>query len=167
MEPQERQSLGRIIAGLHWQARIYFDNALAPFGLSSGTLPLLGSLLRRDGLNQQELSERLHVDKATITRMVSKLIKLGYVRRDKDPDDKRAYRLFATQKARDIDPDIKQVLRGWTAILSEGFTGEEKDQAFALLTRYQGKNEMAWPSRATLAADLGISQRTVQRLIHF
>jgi len=135
MEQQERQSLGRIIAGLHWQVRVYFDNALAPFGLSSGTLPLLRSLLRRDGLNQQELSERLHVDKATITRMIGKRMESGYVRREKDPADKRAYQLFATQKAHAIAPEIKQVLRDWTAILSEGFTDEEKKQAFALLTR--------------------------------
>lgn len=135
MKSHEQPSLGRLIACLHRQSRIYFDNALAPFGLSSGTLPLLGSLLRQDGLNQQELSEHLHVDKATITRMISKLIELGYVRREHDPADKRAYRLFATRKARDIDPEVRQVLRGWTAILSEGFTNEEKELAFTFLTR--------------------------------
>jgi DNA-binding MarR family transcriptional regulator len=135
MKHHDQPSLGRLIACLHRQSRIYFDHALAPFGLSSGTLPLMGTLLRRDGTNQQELSEHLNVDKATITRMVSKLIEQGYVRREQDPDDKRAYRLFATQKARDIDPHIRQVLRGWTEILSDGFTDEEKDQAYALLNR--------------------------------
>lgn len=35
----------------------------------------------------------------------------------------------------------------------------------AVLVRYQGSNASAWPSRARLAADLGVTQRTVRRLI--
>jgi DNA-binding MarR family transcriptional regulator len=93
------------------------------------------SLLRQDGLNQQELSERLHVDKATITRMVSKLMKQCYVRREQDPDDKRAYRLFATQQAHDVSSEVRQVLRGWTTVLVEGFSEEEKELAMKLLKR--------------------------------
>ncbi len=135
MRPHEQTSLGRMIACLHRQSRVYFDNVLAPLGLSSGTMPVLGSLLRQDGLNQQELSGHLHVDKATITRMIGKLIDLGYVRREQDPADNRAYRLFATQKARDIEPDVRQAQRSWADILAEGFTDGEKDQAFALLNR--------------------------------
>lgn len=135
MHHRDRPSLGRLIACVHRQSRIYFDHALAPFGLSSGTLPLMGTLLHHDGMTQQELSDHLNVDKATITRMVGKLLEHGYVRREHDPNDKRAYRLFATQKARDIDPEVRQALRGWTDILSDGFTDDEKEQAFALLRR--------------------------------
>ena len=71
MKHHDRPSLGRLIACLHRQARMYFDRALAPFGLSSGTLPLMGALLHHDGMTQQELSDHLNVDKATITRMVT------------------------------------------------------------------------------------------------
>jgi DNA-binding MarR family transcriptional regulator len=135
MENQERVSLGRLLASLHWQARSYFDKELEQFGLSSGTLPVIIRLLRRDSLNQQKLSERLYVDKATITRMVGKLVKQGYVRREQDPEDKRAYRLFATQRAREIEPKIKQILRKWMFILVEGFSDEEKELAIDLLKR--------------------------------
>ncbi|PIE33862.1 MarR family transcriptional regulator [candidate division KSB3 bacterium] len=132
---EQYHSFGRLIDCLSRQARRYFEKELAPFGLGSGALPVLTALLRHDGINQQELSEKLHVDKATITRTITTLITLDYVRRAKDPDDQRAYRLFPTQKARDIEPGIRKVLHVWTAILSEGFSREEREMALFLLRR--------------------------------
>ena len=130
---KHHESLGRVIACLHRHARSYFEKELAPFGLGSGALPVLMALLRKDGLNQQELSEKLHVDKATTTRAISKLVKMDYVQREKDQDDNRAYRLFVTQKAREIAPEIRKILHSWTAILAEDLTEKEKESALGLL----------------------------------
>jgi DNA-binding MarR family transcriptional regulator len=132
---EHHESLGRLIGCLHRHARSYFEKELTPFGLGSGALPVLMSLLHYDGINQRELSETLHVDKATTTRAITKLTELGYVRRERDPIDHRAYRLFVTQKARKIAPDIRNVLHAWTVILSEGFTAEEQQIALTLLKR--------------------------------
>lgn len=130
---EHHDSLGRVVGCLHRHARIYFEKELAPFGLGSGAFPVLMHLLHKDGMTQQELTEKLHVDKATITRVITKLVKSGYVRRERDPDDKRAYRLFVTQKARETSSEIRKVLRAWTAILAEGLTDEEQDTALKLL----------------------------------
>lgn len=132
---ERRESLGRLISCLHRHARSYFEKKLAPFGLGSGALHVVMILMHHDGINQQELSEKLHVDKANTTRTITKLIKEGYVRREKDQIDKRAYRLFITQKARDTAPKIREVLHSWTAIMAEGLTDEEKEIAMALLKR--------------------------------
>jgi DNA-binding MarR family transcriptional regulator len=132
---EQHESLGRIIACLHRQARSHFEKKLAPFHLGSGTLPVLMTLLRHDGMNQQELSERLHVDKATTTRAITKLVKEDYVTRATDLQDHRAYRLFVTKKARKTAPQIQKVLSSWTEILVEGFTPEEKKTTLLLLQR--------------------------------
>lgn len=130
---KHQESIGRLIACLYHQARGYFDREFAPYNLGSGTFPVLKVLLHHDGINQQELSAKLHVDKATTTRAITKLVKLGYVRRERDPHDLRAYRLFVTQKARDIAPKIREVLQSWTTILAEGLTDQEKETALSLL----------------------------------
>ncbi len=129
----QHESLGRVIAYLYRQTRSYFEKELAHFDIGSGALPVLMSLLRKDGINQQELSKMLHVDKATTTRVITQLIKKGYVQREQDPLDHRAYRLFVTQKARACAPGIRKVLHAWTAILAEGLTDEEKATALTLL----------------------------------
>jgi DNA-binding MarR family transcriptional regulator len=133
MEHQE--SLGRLIACLQRHARSYFEKELSQFGIGSGSLGVLIVLLHKDGINQQELSEKLHVDKATTTRAIMKLLKKGYVRREKDQTDNRAYRLFITQKAQGIAPEIKNTLQSWSAILADGFTKEEQETALELLRR--------------------------------
>lgn len=134
--PKEHQdNLGRLIADLYRQAHRYFEHHLAHLGLGSGTLPVLIRLLHHDGLNQQELSERLQVDKATITRMIAKLCTLGYVRREKDANDNRAYRVFTTPKAQEIAPEIRRILHSWPDILTENFTPEEKEAALHMLQR--------------------------------
>lgn len=51
-----------------------------------------------------------------------------------------------------------------SALLDKGLSPIERI-LLALLARYQGGNDRAWPSRSMLAADLGTSERTVKRLI--
>ncbi len=47
-------------------------------------------------LSQQDLSERLLVDKSNLTGLVGSLENLGFVKRRKSPDDRRFYRLTLT-----------------------------------------------------------------------
>ena len=53
----------------------------------------------------------------------------------------------------------------WVCVLIDKALTPNERILGALLARYQGNNESAWPSRATLANDLGASERTVERLI--
>ena len=133
LKMEHQESLGRLIGCLHRHARSYFERELAPFDLGSGTLSVLMALLHHDGINQQELSQKLHVDKATTTRAITKLVRIGYVEREKDQTDSRAYKLSLTPKTRAIAPEIQQVLHSWTAILAHGLTDKEKDTALKLL----------------------------------
>jgi DNA-binding MarR family transcriptional regulator len=129
------ETSGRLIACLYRHAQSYFEQHLAHLGLGSGTMQVLMILVKHDDLSQQELSAKLQVDKATITRAVTKLCKEGYVVREKDAADRRAYKLFVTQKARDAAPEIKKIRQAWTTILLEGFISKEEALAMAFLKR--------------------------------
>ena len=131
----QQKSLGRLISYLYRQAQRYFEREFSEYGLGQGTFAYLHLLLHRDGINQQELSERLRVDKATTTRALKKLVELGFVRRERDSHDHRAYRIFLTQKARDLEPEFMRARRVWTDLLADGFTQEERDSALKLLER--------------------------------
>lgn len=43
-------------------------------------------------------------------RTIKKLMELGYVRKESDSRDSRAYKLYLTQSAKDIIPEIKIIL---------------------------------------------------------
>jgi DNA-binding MarR family transcriptional regulator len=129
------KSIGFWLSSIHRRAKSYYEKDLSKFGLGSGTHVFLTELFHQDGINQQELSEKLQVDKATTTRAVKKLVELGYVKREKDKVDNRAYNIFLTRKAKEIVPEIRKIRRSWNAILSHGFTNEEKKSMLDLLRR--------------------------------
>lgn len=133
MSPSD--SLIKLIHRLHREARTYFEKEMAEHGLVTGSHRVLEELFYQDGMNQQELSDRLSVDKATTTRVIRKLVAAGYVKRHTDPFDKRAYRLFLTPKGRQIAPELSKKRRSWTRILSTGFTREENKTVLDLLKR--------------------------------
>ena len=131
----EQESIGRIINCLHRQAARYFEREMAKFDLSSGTYHYLITLFHKDGINQNELTKRLRFDKANTARSLKKLQELGYIKRVRDEHDARAYMIYLTDKAIAIKPHIKNILRHWSKILTDGFMPEEKKQAVQLVKR--------------------------------
>ncbi len=131
--PQD--SLGRWIWIIHRHCQIHLNKRLEKYGLGSGQFRFFHELAHFPGISQEHLSERLEVDKATTTRAIQKLIKLGYVRRSRDKEDKRAYKLYLSPLGQELVPVLKEELRGLTARLSTGFSGDEQEEIFAYLRR--------------------------------
>ena len=129
------ESVGHLISCLHRHAHVYFDKKMSKFELGSGTFIFLLPLYHHDGINQNELTKKLHFDKATTTRAIQKLLDLKYIKREKDEKDNRAYKLHITPKAEEIKPEIIKFLQSWTQILTEGFSVEEKKITIKLLNR--------------------------------
>ena len=85
----------------------------------------LANLYRNNGLNQEELAEILNIDKGTTARAIKKLEEEGFIKREKDENDKRAYKLYVTQKAENIKEEIFEILREWEEILLCDLSEEE------------------------------------------
>ncbi len=128
-------SVGKYISVLHRFGQSYIHKQLEEYHIGSGQYIFLIHLLFHDGIRQEDLACRLGMDKGTTARAVKKLEQEGYVRRQIDCSDQRAYQIFATQKAKDIEKEIIYALQSWTRILTDSFTEEEKKQALYLLGR--------------------------------
>lgn len=98
----------------------YIDKELAKFNLTIGTYPYLLVLNKNEGISQNEISRELNVDKAMSARTVKKLIKLGYIRKEENREDIRSYKLYTTDKAKSIIPEIIEILNDFTNILVQG-----------------------------------------------
>ena len=128
-------SLGRWVWIIHRHSQVYIDNQLEKFGFGSGQVRFLMELSRADGINQEQLSERLEVDKATTARAVKKLMELGYIERVRDQQDHRVYRLHLSKKGRDLLPLVREEMQGLTRRLARDFSDEERVQTLDLLRR--------------------------------
>jgi DNA-binding MarR family transcriptional regulator len=76
--------------------------------------PSYGSVLiplfEEDGLRMGELAARARLAKQTMTTLIRLAERDGLVRRERDPDDGRAFRVFLTARARAFRPVAERVL---------------------------------------------------------
>ena len=110
-------------------------HACKPYNIGSGQYPVLLVLSSKDGSSQQEISNILNVDKATGGRAIKKLVDAGYVERKQDPEDRRVYNVFLTEKGREIVSTIRKILSHWIGVLSSNFTREEEELVMQLLEK--------------------------------
>jgi DNA-binding MarR family transcriptional regulator len=77
-----------------------FDEQLVPHGLTSVQFGLLNRLASADGLVQAELSRRMAIEPATLTGILQRLERDGWLRRSCDANNRRLQRVWLTEKAR-------------------------------------------------------------------
>ena len=106
--------------------QIYLDKALKEYELSSGSYPYLLTLTKNEGISQNKISKELGYDKAMSARTITKLIKLGYIDRKEDEADSRAYRLYLTQKAKDVIPKVLEEIHKLVHLITKDLSEEEK-----------------------------------------
>ncbi len=119
--------IGKLISFLYRYSQMYLDKELAPYHIGAGQFYILMPLYKNDGINQESLSQSLRINKAAITRAIQKLIKEGYVFRQKSGEDKRSYQVFLTEKGRQIEPHIKQIALKWEDILLSEFDSDHRN----------------------------------------
>jgi len=81
---------------MHRQA----EAALSRFDLTANQFVLLGLLDERDGVSQRDLVDRASSDPNTIRPVLKSLERKGWIRRELDPNDGRAWLVEITSKGR-------------------------------------------------------------------
>mgnify|MGYP002399948809 FL=1 len=134
MDRQER-SPGRWIATLFRRSRVHLDRVFEPMGLGKGLYLYLALLSRNEGLTQHQLAVELAFDEGTVARAVQRLTDSGWLRKERDGRDGRAFRVYLAPLAHEIMPRVLQELEAWNGLLVQGFTAEEREIALRLLVR--------------------------------
>jgi Transcriptional regulators len=132
------EHLGKHISLLYRQSQIYFNAELKKYRLGSGQYIFLLSLLKNEGINQEQLADIVKIDKTTTARAVAKLEREGYLTRETSLEDKRAYILHSTEKARSIQKVLGEILDRWNDSMLADFTAEDKNTLRRLLDRAIG-----------------------------
>ena len=115
--------------------RRYYDRRAAALGVTTAQWRVIAHLGHSPGLKQVELAERLDVEPITACRIVDRLEEAGLVERQRDPEDRRAWRLVLTDKAQPIYTKLGELAEEMAAEAFEGFSIEELEAARAKLAR--------------------------------
>jgi DNA-binding MarR family transcriptional regulator len=118
----DRDDLGFLLAKAtqRWNELLQDRLRVAGWG---AVRPSYGSILvplfEEDGLRIGELARRARLSKQTLTTMVRLLERDGLVRRERDPDDGRAFRIVLTAKARRFEPVAERTLEELAALAQQ------------------------------------------------
>ena len=129
------QNIGKYIGEIHRASGIYFTKKFSKFGIGAGQYLFLLNLYTHDGITQEELTDKVKLDKATTARAIKRLEDEGYVNRVKKENDRRAYNLKLTEKAEQIREEVYLIMDEWETEVRNCLTNEESQELMNLLNK--------------------------------
>lgn len=105
----------------------------------NGIVPSHGDILvclyEKNGLSVKELTEKIHRTQPTVTVLVDKLQKLGYVQRIKSWEDSRVTLIKLTEKGIELEPIFRKISEKLNTVIYGDLTNTEKVQLEHLLKK--------------------------------
>jgi len=126
MPPFYTESPGFLLAQVCRLHHTRVRAALDSLGLFRGQPPVLHLLHEEDGLTHGALATRLGVTPATVTKMLRRMEKAGWVIRRPDTSDQRVSRAYLSEAGRAVIVEMDAALQRLDEEALAGFTLEER-----------------------------------------
>ncbi|CUQ26420.1 MarR family transcriptional regulator [Clostridium baratii] len=135
MKLDEEFSFHRLLGEV---VRLHFSlshSNLEKEGLYPGQPPLLCALHHHGGLSQKDIANKLNLKPATITVMIKRLEKSGFITKTPDEKDQRISRIYLTDKGNQACDSLKSIVNGIDNICLNNFSKEELENLRFLLNK--------------------------------
>lgn len=107
----DRESIGFLVGALLRRKRLAFRTLLAPFQVTPRQYAVLSRLWQQDSLTLTELARRLYADPSSLCRTVVLMEKSGLVRRQRDEEDRRVFRLTLSTRGHALKRQLRRLVR--------------------------------------------------------
>ena len=122
----------------------FVGGEMSRMGFGPGQFFLLSELYAEEGLSQDELSQRVGVDKSNTSRALAKLEKFGLIQRKNDPNNHKVKKVYLRSKAHRVRKEFKEIQQQWNEELLKGFTKKEKAALITSLIKIANNAEAAF-----------------------
>ena len=112
-----------------------FDQSAEQSGLTRAQWHLIAVVARNPGATQRTIAEALEVREITAGRLVDRLCEEGYLRRDENPSDRRAYSVYLTSAAQPLLQRLDELAKVHETWIFAGFDADELEKMDVLLDR--------------------------------
>lgn len=113
--------------------RKVFDARVRQLGMTSTQARLLLILSLSEGENQVFYSDRLEVEPISLTRLIDRMEESQLIERRRDPADRRAWRLYLTERSRLVIDQVKGSLAGLEDEMLAGFNPAQRENLAQML----------------------------------
>lgn len=104
-------------------------------GLATSHGDIIFALLNNEKLTMQEIAEKIERDKSTVTALVNKLIREGYVEKTKYSLDNRVVFVSLTEKGKALKPMFESISKDLISTVYEGISEKEKEDLLKTLLK--------------------------------
>lgn len=135
IEPQPPETIGQLLGAISHLHHKRMRDTWESLGLHRGQPFVLHMLWEEDGRTHTELAGILQRSPATISNMIKRMEKAGFVDRRSDPRDERVSRVYLTDAGRQIKAAVEATWRSFEGQTFSGFSQAELDTLQTLLAR--------------------------------
>lgn len=128
-------NISKLNAAIYRNAQSIINSRLIDLNIKSGQHDFFYVISKNEGISQKELSEFLYVGKSTTAKAVKNLMENNYVKRTQDENDHRIYRLYLTERGKEVLPIIESTFLELKAIFSKNLSKREEDQTLNTLKK--------------------------------
>lgn len=123
-------TFGYLVSDVARMLRKIFDQRARQVELSLAQCRAMAYLIRHEGINQARLAELLEIQPISLARLLDRMEAAGWIERRPDPCDRRAHRLYLSDKAH---PVLDQVQAMGADIRGEALAGLSEDETEVLM----------------------------------
>lgn len=104
-------------------------------GFATSHGDIISALFTNPRMTMAEIAEKIRKDKSTVTVLVEKLVRLGYLMKERDTADSRIIYVTLTQKGNELKPAFEEISEEVLKIFYNGISEEEKEELARLLNK--------------------------------
>jgi MarR family transcriptional regulator, transcriptional regulator for hemolysin len=122
------RNFGYLVNDVARLMRTVYDRRVRDLGLTRSQWWVLNYIFRHPGATQSELAAILEVERATLGRLLDRLQAKGWVRREDDARDRRAWRVHLTATADPVMRKLRHQAFGLRRDALAGLSAKEREQ---------------------------------------
>jgi len=124
------RNLLALVSKIHDKGNRFIIEELKKYG-ADGLVPSHGDILvclyEQDKMTMKDIADKIHRTRPTVTVLVDKLEKLGYIKREISQEDSRYTYIVLTKKGQDFKPIFEKISENLNNMLYKNLSEEESD----------------------------------------
>ena len=137
MNSCDQESIGRLLYLTTQTMTFHSERALKPFSLTVEQMILLKNIAENDGLSQNQLCVIVEKSAANVTRILDRLEKKAFLRRERNPADRRSILLFLTDQGKKLVKEVAVLFESFSEQLVIDISSQEQVLFSQLLHKIQ------------------------------
>jgi len=103
----------------------FWHKRVTAYGVTATQALVLLALSEEDQVTSRQLGDKTELDSATLTGLLDRLAKAGFIERRANPDDRRAIRVCLTRSGRATVDQLQNIIADANQAFLDGLTPEE------------------------------------------